>query len=64
MLAKLKSNTNTLLSEGANVFIDSNPIANYYEIGKLSGTAGPELSWKLYEAHAKSNQKVKLFFFL
>ena len=64
MLAKLKSNANSSTSEHSNLYlsIDSNPVANYYDIGKIIGTAGPELAWKLYEAHSKSDQKVKNFF--
>lgn len=39
--------------------IDTNPISQFFEIGKLSGSAGPELAWKIYDAIRKSDKKVR-----
>lgn len=45
---------------GSSNLTDCNPISQYFEIGKLSGSAGPELSWKIYDAFKKSDKKVKI----
>uniref|UniRef100_A0A1B0CX72 Uncharacterized protein n=1 Tax=Lutzomyia longipalpis TaxID=7200 RepID=A0A1B0CX72_LUTLO len=37
--------------------IDSNPISQYFEIGRQTAAAGPELVWKIYEAYKKSDGK-------
>lgn len=39
---------------------DVNPIFHYFELGKLCGSAGPELSWQIYDAVRKEDKKVKL----
>ena len=39
--------------------IDSNPITQFFEIGKLTACAGPELVWKIHDAFRKSDGKVK-----
>ncbi|XP_035205202.1 SCY1-like protein 2 [Stegodyphus dumicola] len=36
---------------------DTNPITQYYEIGRQIGSAGPELVWKIYEAVRKSDKR-------
>lgn len=38
--------------------LDSNPIAQYFEIGRQVASAGPELAWKIFEATRKSDKKV------
>lgn len=38
--------------------IDSNPISQYFEIGRQTAAAGPELVWKIYEAYKKCDGKV------
>lgn len=38
--------------------IDSNPITQFFEIGKLTACAGPELVWKIHDAFRKSDGKV------
>lgn len=37
---------------------DINPIFHYFKLGKLSGSAGPELSWQIYDAIRKEDKKV------
>ncbi|PRD29551.1 UNVERIFIED_CONTAM: hypothetical protein NCL1_29043 [Trichonephila clavipes] len=36
---------------------ETNPITQYYEIGRQIGSAGPELVWKIYEAVRKSDKR-------
>ncbi|KAG8195910.1 hypothetical protein JTE90_001145 [Oedothorax gibbosus] len=36
---------------------ETNPIMQYYEIGRQIGSAGPELVWKIYEAVRKSDKR-------
>lgn len=45
--------------------IDSNPITQYFEIGKQTASAGPELIWKIHDAYKKSDGRVSftLFFY-
>lgn len=43
--------------------IDSNPITQYFEIGKQTASAGPELIWKIHDAYKKSDGRVSLIFF-
>lgn len=38
--------------------IDSNPITQYFEIGKQTASAGPELVWKIHDAYKKNDGKV------
>lgn len=38
--------------------IESNPIMEYFEVGKESSTAGPELVWRVHDAYRKSDGKV------
>ncbi|RWS09814.1 SCY1-like protein 2, partial [Dinothrombium tinctorium] len=37
--------------------IDMNPISQYYEVGNIIGSAGPELAWKIFEAVRKADKK-------
>lgn len=39
--------------------LDSNPIGQFFEIGKQVASAGPELVWKIHDAYRKSDGKVK-----
>lgn len=39
---------------------DVNPINSYYELGRQTGSAGPEMVWKIYEAVRKEDKRVKL----
>ncbi|XP_034174802.1 SCY1-like protein bma isoform X1 [Osmia lignaria lignaria] len=58
MFAKSKSS-----GSAPNVLL-SNPLQNFYEIGKQSATAGPENAWRVYDAYAKADRKeVSIFFF-
>ncbi|XP_063239604.1 SCY1-like protein 2 [Bacillus rossius redtenbacheri] len=44
--------------------LDSNPIAQYFEVGKQTASAGPELVWKIHDAYRKSDGKeVSVFLF-
>ncbi|KAG8200156.1 hypothetical protein JTE90_018938 [Oedothorax gibbosus] len=36
---------------------ESNPITQYFEIGKQVASAGPELVWKIHEAVRKSDKR-------
>lgn len=38
--------------------LDTNPIGQFFEIGKQTASAGPELVWKIYDAYRKSDGKV------
>lgn len=45
--------------------VDTNPITQYFEIGKQQACAGPELCWKIHDAYRKSDGKVRIdIFFL
>lgn len=39
--------------------LDSNPIGQFFEIGKQTASAGPELNWKIHDAYRKSDLKVR-----
>ncbi|XP_073976277.1 SCY1-like protein bma isoform X3 [Rhodnius prolixus] len=44
--------------------LDHNPITQYFEIGKQTASAGPELVWRIYDAYRKSDGKeVSVFVF-
>ena len=34
------------------------PLAEYCELGRQTGSAGPELVWKIYEARRRTDNKV------
>lgn len=38
--------------------IDTNPIIQYFEIGKQVACAGPEMVWKIHDAYRKTDGKV------
>lgn len=38
--------------------LESNPIIQYFEIGKQVASSGPELVWKIHDAYRKSDGKV------
>ncbi|XP_070509672.1 SCY1-like protein 2 [Chironomus tepperi] len=52
MFAKFKSANQTNISP-----IDNNPITQFFEVGKLTACAGPELVWKIHESFRKSDGK-------
>ena len=35
-----------------------NPITGYFELGRQTGSAGPEMVWKVFEAVRKEDKKV------
>ena len=37
-----------------------NPINSYFELGRQTGSAGPEMVWKVYEAVRKEDKKVSI----
>lgn len=53
MFSKFKTGTATPQN-----IIDTNPIIQFFEIGKQVACAGPELVWKIYDAYKKSDGKV------
>ncbi|XP_037948428.1 SCY1-like protein 2 [Teleopsis dalmanni] len=55
MFSKFKS-TNTA-SSSMQCAADTNPISQYFEIGKQVACAGPELIWKIHDAYRKSDGK-------
>jgi hypothetical protein len=57
MFAKFKSGSQNLQNP-----IDTNPITQYFEIGKQTACAGPELIWKIHDAYRKSDGKVSVIF--
>ncbi|CAH1396147.1 unnamed protein product [Nezara viridula] len=38
--------------------VDHNPIAQHFDVGKVAGSAGPELVWRVHDAYRKSDGKV------
>lgn len=42
--------------------LESNPIMQYFEVGKESSTAGPGLVWRIHDAYRKSDGKVSTYF--
>ncbi|RWS12359.1 SCY1-like protein 2 [Dinothrombium tinctorium] len=64
MFAKLKVNQSAGNVAHSALPLDSNPINDYFDIGKQIGSAGPELAWKIYEATRRSDDKeASVFFF-
>ncbi|XP_076272847.1 SCY1-like protein bma isoform X2 [Rhynchophorus ferrugineus] len=53
MFSKLRSGG----GGGQTPAIESNPIGQYFEIGKQVANAGPELIWKIHDAYRKSDGK-------
>jgi len=41
--------------------LESNPIIQYFEVGKQIASSGPELAWKIHDAYRKSDGKVRFF---
>ncbi|KAL8598483.1 hypothetical protein ACOMHN_051271 [Nucella lapillus] len=37
-----------------------NPINNHFDIGRQTGSAGPEMVWKIFEAVRKEDKKAKV----
>lgn len=54
MFSKLKSSG----PGGQFSLLDSNPITQYFEVGRQTASAGPELAWKIFEATRRSDKKV------
>ncbi|KAG5678284.1 hypothetical protein PVAND_007972 [Polypedilum vanderplanki] len=52
MFAKFKSANQANISP-----FENNPITQFFEVGKLTACAGPELVWKIHEAFRKSDGK-------
>lgn len=52
MFSKFKS------SGGSQTPVESNPIGHFFEIGKQTASAGPELIWKIHDAYRKTDGKV------
>ncbi|XP_039287432.1 SCY1-like protein 2 [Nilaparvata lugens] len=51
-------------SQNSQNVLDNNPIVQYYEVGKVTATAGPELVWRIHDAYRKSDGKeVSVFVF-
>lgn len=55
MFSKFKSGTTAPQNP-----IDTNPIVQYFEIGKQTAFAGPELVWKIHDAYKKSDGRVSI----
>jgi SCY1-like protein 2 len=43
---------------GAQNVLDNNPILQFFEVGKLMASAGPEMVWKIYDGYRKTDGKV------
>lgn len=54
MFSKFKS------GGGGQTPLETNPICQFFEIGKQTASAGPELVWKIHDAYRKSDGKVSL----
>lgn len=57
MFSKFKS------SSGAQSPLETNPIGQFFEIGKQVASAGPELVWRIHDAYRKSDGKVIVIYF-
>ena len=60
---KLSMPTTTMFSKfksggGAQSPLETNPIGQFFEIGKQTASAGPELVWRIHDAYRKSDGKV------
>lgn len=53
MFSKFKS------GGGAQSPLETNPIGQFFEIGKQVASAGPELVWRIHDAYRKSDGKVR-----
>ncbi|XP_069364741.1 SCY1-like protein 2 isoform X1 [Maniola hyperantus] len=59
IISKLKSGTNNNLPP-----LESNPIMQYFEVGREVSCAGPGLVWRIHDAYRKSDGKeCSVFFF-
>uniref|UniRef100_A0A0A9XY57 SCY1-like protein 2 n=2 Tax=Lygus hesperus TaxID=30085 RepID=A0A0A9XY57_LYGHE len=56
MFSNLKSRVGGGGAGPQNIF-DHNPIAQHFEIGKQTASAGPELVWRIHDAYRKSDGK-------
>nr|CAG4641466.1 EOG090X018J [Eurycercus lamellatus] len=63
MLNKLKSTVSTTVSQLSGV-LPGNPVTREYEVGKLIGSAGPELLWRIYSGFKKSTRQEAAIFVL
>ncbi|XP_063910269.1 SCY1-like protein 2 isoform X3 [Zophobas morio] len=59
---KLSMPTTTMFSKfksggGAQSPLETNPIGQFFEIGKQTASAGPELVWRIHDAYRKSDGK-------
>lgn len=63
MLNKLKSTVSTTVSQLSGV-LPGNPVTREYEVGKLIGSAGPDLLWKIYSGYKKSTRQEASIFVL
>jgi SCY1-like protein 2 len=59
---KLSMPTSTMFSKfksggGAQSPLETNPIGQFFEIGKQTASAGPELVWRIHDAYRKSDGK-------
>lgn len=43
--------------------LEQNPIVQHFHIGKLSGSAGPELVWRIFDGVRRSDAKVSFQLF-
>ncbi|RWS02361.1 hypothetical protein B4U79_05553, partial [Dinothrombium tinctorium] len=57
----LKSSTGSASAINGGVssssLLEANPIVHEFQIGAIIGTSGPELSWRMFEAHRKADNK-------
>ncbi|KAJ8306338.1 hypothetical protein KUTeg_016883 [Tegillarca granosa] len=49
---------NTIIAE------DANPITRYFEIGRHTGSCGPEMVWKIYDAVRMDDKRVICIYFI
>lgn len=52
MFAKFKSGS------GNQNLLGTNPLNQFFEIGRQTASAGPELVWRIHDAYRKSDGKV------
>ena len=55
------ANNNAIAYAGSG--LEQNPIVQHFDIGRQSGSAGPELVWRIFDAARRSDGKVSNYSF-
>ena len=44
--------------------LENNPLGQYFELGRVVATAGPEQIWKIFDGYRKSDAKASVEIFI